>query len=90
MFLDLDGLSFIGSNDTHGHPVGAFTIAEVGRLIGKVIEGARRSTPAASAAMSSPRLHRPASDKDAPAGKIAEEIRAPVAAHRASSARAWW
>jgi diguanylate cyclase (GGDEF)-like protein len=35
MFLDLDGLKLI--NDTHGHPVGAFTIAEVGRIIGAVI-----------------------------------------------------
>jgi diguanylate cyclase (GGDEF)-like protein len=32
LMLDLDGLKQI--NDTHGHPVGAHTIAEVGRLIG--------------------------------------------------------
>jgi diguanylate cyclase (GGDEF)-like protein len=35
MMLDLDGLKQI--NDTHGHPVGAHTIAEVGRLIGQVV-----------------------------------------------------
>ena len=33
MMLDLDGLKLI--NDTHGHPVGAHTIAEVGKLIGR-------------------------------------------------------
>jgi diguanylate cyclase (GGDEF)-like protein len=35
MMLDLDGLKQI--NDTHGHPVGAYTIAEVGKLIGRII-----------------------------------------------------
>jgi two-component system cell cycle response regulator len=35
MMLDLDGLKLI--NDTHGHPVGAHTIAEVGRIIGQVV-----------------------------------------------------
>jgi diguanylate cyclase (GGDEF)-like protein len=35
MFLDLDGLKQI--NDTHGHPVGAYTIAEVGKVIGRVV-----------------------------------------------------
>jgi diguanylate cyclase (GGDEF)-like protein len=35
MMLDLDGLKQI--NDTYGHPVGAYTIAEVGKLIGRVI-----------------------------------------------------
>jgi diguanylate cyclase (GGDEF)-like protein len=35
MMLDLDGLKRI--NDTHGHPVGAHTIAEVGKIIGQVV-----------------------------------------------------
>jgi two-component system cell cycle response regulator len=35
MMLDLDGLKLI--NDTHGHPVGAHTIAEVGKIIGQVV-----------------------------------------------------
>jgi diguanylate cyclase (GGDEF)-like protein len=35
MMLDLDGLKRI--NDTHGHPVGAHTIAEVGKLLGQLI-----------------------------------------------------
>lgn len=35
MMLDLDGLKQI--NDQHGHPVGAHTIAEVGKIIGSVV-----------------------------------------------------
>jgi diguanylate cyclase (GGDEF)-like protein len=35
MMLDLDGLKQI--NDTHGHPIGAHTIAEVGKVIGGAI-----------------------------------------------------
>jgi two-component system cell cycle response regulator len=35
MMLDMDGLKRI--NDTHGHPVGAHTIAEVGRILGSLI-----------------------------------------------------
>jgi diguanylate cyclase (GGDEF)-like protein len=35
MMLDLDGLKQI--NDTHGHPVGAYTISEVGKVIGEAV-----------------------------------------------------
>jgi two-component system, cell cycle response regulator len=35
LMLDLDGLKLI--NDTHGHPIGAHTIAEVGKIIGQVV-----------------------------------------------------
>ncbi len=35
LMLDMDGLKAI--NTAHGHPVGAHTIAEVGRLIGRVV-----------------------------------------------------
>ena len=35
LMLDLDGLKLI--NDTHGHPIGAHTIAEVGKVIGLAV-----------------------------------------------------
>ena len=41
--LDLDGLKLI--NDTHGHPVGAHTIAEVGKIIGAVVSPHGRRLP---------------------------------------------
>jgi diguanylate cyclase (GGDEF)-like protein len=38
LMLDMDGLKLI--NDTYGHPVGAYTIAEVGKIIGTIISSA--------------------------------------------------
>jgi len=35
LMLDLDQLKII--NDTHGHPIGAHTISEVGRIIGRLV-----------------------------------------------------
>lgn len=35
MMLDMDGLKEI--NDTHGHPVGAFAISTVGKIIGEIV-----------------------------------------------------
>ena len=34
LMMDMDGLK--GVNDSHGHPVGAFVISEVGKIIGEV------------------------------------------------------
>ncbi|HJZ87130.1 MAG TPA: GGDEF domain-containing protein [Polyangia bacterium] len=41
LMMDIDGLKPI--NDTHGHHMGAFVIAEVGRLIDEVLAGHGRS-----------------------------------------------
>jgi two-component system cell cycle response regulator len=37
LMMDMDGLKAI--NDRHGHQVGAFTISQVGLLIGRILEG---------------------------------------------------
>ena len=37
LMMDMDGLKAI--NDRHGHQVGAFTISQVGMLIGRILEG---------------------------------------------------
>jgi two-component system cell cycle response regulator len=76
MMLDLDGLKMI--NDTHGHPVGAHTIAEAGKLIGQLVAqhgAACRFGGDEFAAFF------PGSDKRA-GMKLGETIRAAVACHR--------
>jgi diguanylate cyclase (GGDEF)-like protein len=75
MMLDLDGIKRI--NDTHGHPFGAYTIAEAGRLIGKALAGrgyACRFGGDEFAAFV------PGVDKAA-AANLGEEIRRAVAGH---------
>jgi diguanylate cyclase (GGDEF)-like protein len=76
LMLDLDGLKQI--NDTHGHPVGAHTIAEVGRLIGEVVSphGAACRFGGDEFAAYLPRRGK----RDAV--KFAERIRARLADHR--------
>ena len=76
MMLDLDGLKLI--NDTHGHPVGAHTIAEVGKLIGQVVSphGAACRFGGDEFAAFLPNLGK----RDG--AKVGETIRACVASHR--------
>lgn len=76
MMLDLDGLKQI--NDTHGHPVGAHTIAEVGKVIGKVVSphGAACRFGGDEFAAFLPNLKKRA------ALEVGETIRALVAGHR--------
>ena len=76
MMLDLDGLKQI--NDTHGHPVGAHTIAEVGKLIGQVVSphGAACRFGGDEFAAFLPNLGK----RDG--AKVGETIRACVASHR--------
>ncbi|MBI4586885.1 MAG: GGDEF domain-containing protein [Planctomycetes bacterium] len=42
LMMDMDGLKKI--NDTHGHLFGAYCISEVGRIIGKIIQGPSLAT----------------------------------------------
>ena len=76
MMLDLDGLKRI--NDTHGHPVGAHTIAEVGKIIGKVVSphGAACRFGGDEFAAFLPNLGK----RDG--ARVGETIRALVAGHR--------
>ncbi|MDB4964829.1 MAG: diguanylate cyclase [Myxococcales bacterium] len=76
MMLDLDGLKLI--NDTHGHPVGAYTIAEAGKLLGRVVSehGAACRFGGDEFAAFLPGLGKRAGTQ------IAETIRALMAAHR--------
>lgn len=76
MMLDLDGLKRI--NDTHGHPVGAHTIAEVGKIIGQVVSphGAACRFGGDEFAAFLPKFGK----RDG--AKVGETIRALVAGHR--------
>jgi two-component system, cell cycle response regulator len=76
MMLDLDGLKLI--NDTHGHPVGAHTIAEVGKIIGQVVSphGAACRFGGDEFAAFLPKFGK----RDG--AKVGETIRALVAGHR--------
>ncbi len=79
MFLDLDGLKLI--NDAHGHPVGAYTISEVGRLIGKVVAPLVNGGAACRFGGDEFAAFLPNLDKSR--GRlVAEEIRRSIATHR--------
>src|SRR5579859_7919782 len=79
MFLDLDGLKQI--NDTHGHPVGAFTIAEVGRVIGSVIASLKNGGAACRFGGDEFAAFLPNATKKF-GQAVGEEIRSAVAGHR--------
>jgi diguanylate cyclase (GGDEF)-like protein len=76
LMLDLDGLKQI--NDAHGHPVGAYTIAEVGGLIGRIVAqiGAACRFGGDEFVAYLPRMAK----RDGK--RVGETIRAHVAAHR--------
>jgi len=76
LMLDMDGLKRI--NDAHGHPVGAYTIAEVGKIIGQVI-----STQGEACRFGGDEFaaYLPGLDKRGGA-RVGEAIRAWVARHR--------
>jgi diguanylate cyclase (GGDEF)-like protein len=76
LMLDLDGLKQI--NDTHGHPVGAYTISEVGKVIGGSVGkiGAACRFGGDEFAVFVPGHNK------SEAKKLAEKIRGRVAQHR--------
>jgi diguanylate cyclase (GGDEF)-like protein len=79
MFLDLDGLKAI--NDTHGHPVGAFVIAEVGRVLGAVIASNVHGGAACRFGGDEFAAFLPNTRKER-GRAVGEEIRSAVAGHR--------
>ncbi len=76
MMLDLDGLKLI--NDTHGHPVGAYTISEVGKVIGAAVGQAGAACRFGGDEFA---VFLPGYGKG-DAKKLGERIRERVAAHR--------
>ena len=76
LMLDLDGLKLI--NDTHGHPVGAHTIAEVGKVIGVSVGEAGAACRFGGDEFA---VFLPGYGK-ADAKKLGDKIRESVAAHR--------
>jgi diguanylate cyclase (GGDEF)-like protein len=82
LMLDLDNLKQI--NDTHGHPVGAYTIAEVGRLIGRIVsEPSQLSGGGAACRFGGDEfaIFLPGATKRA-AVEVGETIRAAILGHR--------
>jgi two-component system, cell cycle response regulator len=78
MFLDLDGLKLI--NDTHGHPVGAFTISEVGRVIGQVVAASHSGAAACRFGGDEFAAFLPCCNKEG-GREVGEAVRSAVAAH---------
>ena len=76
MMLDLDGLKAI--NDAHGHPVGAHTIAEVGKVIGLSVGGAGAACRFGGDEFA---VFLPGYKKDE-AKQLGDKIREKIAAHR--------
>ncbi len=76
MMLDLDGLKAI--NDAHGHPIGAHTIAEVGKIIGNIV-----SSQGAACRFGGDEFAAFLPGTDKTTGKlVGESIRAQVAGHK--------
>lgn len=79
LMLDLDNLKQI--NDTHGHPVGAYTIAEVGRLLGQIVSAPATGGAACRFGGDEFAIFLPGANKRA-AVDVGESIRAAVLGHR--------